>query len=398
MMPGPGHEVVGEEELSELQDLVKSGYFFRYGNLNDARFRHKVYSLEAEFARYCGVQHALAVSSGTAALLVALKSIGLQPGDEVIVPAYTFVATFSSVIFAGGVPILTEIDESLNMVPAGLESRITSRTRAVIPVHMLGNPCDMDSIMAIARRHDLKVIEDACQANGGSYHGSKLGSLGNLGAFSLNIFKTISAGDGGLLITNDTECYETAFAFHDQGHFPQRAGVEVGRRNILGMNFRMNELTGAVALAQLRKLDQIVLKLRAKKKYFKSLLLADGGVHFRTLNDPDGECATLCTVIFDSRERAARVSELLETKTVDQSGWHVYANMEHVNQHLKEIGQPYGKGAYPGTDDILSRSINLSVGVVDEGLGSGFGINLRSSSEEIARTAEKFNQACLSTA
>ena len=231
-------------------------------------------------------------------------------------------------------------------------------------MHMLGNPCDMNSIMAIAKRRDVKVIEDACQANGGSYRGRKLGSIGNLGAFSLNIFKTISAGDGGLLNTDDRECYETAFAFHDQGHFPQRAGVEVGRCNVLGMNFRMNELTGALALAQLRKLDQIVSTLRTKKKLFKSLLSADGGVRFRTLNDPGGECATLCTVIFDSRERAARVSKILETTTVDRSGWHVYANLEHVNQYLKEIGQPYGKGPYPKTDDILSRFINLSVGVV----------------------------------
>jgi dTDP-4-amino-4,6-dideoxygalactose transaminase len=393
-LPGAGNEVIGQEEIQELLDVMKSGYLFRYGSLDDPKYKKKVYILENEFARYCGVKHALAVTSGSAALFVALKAIGLQPGDEVIVPTYTFVATFSSVIFSGGIPILTEIDESMNIDPKDIEKRITPRTKAIVPVHMLGNSCDMDTVMAIAKKYNLKVVEDACQAIGGSYHGKNLGSIGNIGAFSLNIFKMITAGDGGLMITNDTDLYKRAFGFHDQGHSPNRSGVEVGQRNILGLNFRMNELTGAVALAQVRKMDDIISTLRSKKAKLKSAITTIPGIKFRTLNDPDGDCATLCTVIFEDAAKAAQVAKKLGTTTVDRSGWHVYANMEHVNHWLAERNLPHDKGAYPQTDDILGRSVNLTVGVVDAGLGASFGINIHSTDEEIDIAAEQFREAC----
>jgi len=393
-MPGPGSYWIGEEEKREVLDVLESGYLFRYGDLNDPNFKRKVYTLEREFAAYCGVGHALATSSGTSALYVSLKALGIGAGDEVIVPAYTFVATYSAVIFAGAVPVLAEIDDSLCLDPADVGKRITPKTKAVIPVHMLGNPCDMNAIANIAEREGLLILEDACQACGGSYEGEKLGSIGDLGAFSLNIFKTITAGDGGIVATDDADLYSRAYAYHDQGHTPDRAGVEIGARTTLGMNFRVNELTGAVALAQLRKIDGIVDTLRAKKAKLKDAVAGVDGMKFRTLNDPDGECGTICTVIFDSAERAARVARELGTKTVDKSGWHVYANMEHVGEYLKSIGRPHGRGAYPKTDDILSRSINLSVGVVDGGLGAGFGINIESTDEEIASTAERFVRAC----
>ena len=393
-MAGPGSYWIGEEEKKEIMEVLESGRLFRYGNMEDSSFKHKVYTFEQEFARYCGVNHALATSSGTGALMISLLALGIQPGDEVIVPAYTFVATYSSTIFAGGVPVLAEIDESLSLDPDDIERRITSKTKAIIPVHMLGNPCNMDAIRAIADRHGLVVLEDACQAGGGSYKGRKLGSIGRMGAFSLNIFKTITAGDGGVITTDDKELYERAFAAHDQGHTPNRTGVQVGSRNILGLNFRVNELLGAVALAQLRKIDRIIQTLRAKKAKLKNLISGIEGFKFRVLNDPEGECGTLCTVIFDSAEKAAAVSKALGTTTVDHSGWHVYANMEHINRYLKEIGQPHGKGAYPRTDDILSRAVNLSVGVVDGGLGSAFGININSTDEEIKAAAERFRMVC----
>jgi dTDP-4-amino-4,6-dideoxygalactose transaminase len=350
--------------------------------------------LEREFARYLDTPYALATSSGTSALMCCLLAVGLKPGDEVIVPAYTFVASYSALIFLGLVPVLAEIDSSLNIDPTDIERRITPRTRAIMPVHMLGNPCDMDCILAMARKHNLLVIEDACQAAGASYKGRKLGGLGDMAAFSLNVFKTITAGDGGLVAASTEQYYKRAFGVHDQGHTPLRAGVEVGRRSILGLTFRMNELTGAVALAQLRKIDRIISTLHEKKNKLKELISNIHGTRFRKLNDEQGECATLLNVLFDDPCHAAGVARALGTRTVDQSGWHVYANMEHVDRHLKEIGQPHGKGAYPRTDDILSRAINLSVGVVDPGLGAAFGVNINSSDEEIAQAAKRFRAAC----
>jgi len=393
-MPGPGAYWFGKEETEAVMEVIQSGYLFRYGSENDPKFLHKVYTLEKEFAKYCGSHFALATSSGTSSLIASIVALGLKPGDEMIVPAYTFVASYSSIIFSGLVPVLSEIDESLTLDPDDIEHRITSRTKAIMPVHMLGNPCDMDRIMAIAIKHNLVVLEDSCQAAGASYKGKKIGTIGNMGAFSLNIFKTINTGDGGLVITNDKNLYETAFGVHDQGHKPSRLGVEVGARSVIGLNFRMTELTAAVALAQLIKLDKIVNTLREKRSKFKSLISGTKGFKFRTLNDADGDCATLCTVIFDTKEQATKVSKSLGSKTLDQSGWHVYANMEHILNHLKQVGQPHTKGSYPRTDDILSRSMNISIGVVDGGLGAGWGININSTNAEIEATGKQFNDAC----
>lgn len=393
-MPGPGAYWFGKEEMEAVIEVMKSGYLFRYGSENDPKFLHKVSTLEKEFARYCEAKFALATSSGTSSLVASAIALGLKPGDEIIVPAYTFVASYSSVIFAGLIPVLAEIDESLTLDANDIERRITPRTKAIMPVHMLGNPCDMDGIMAVAKKHNLLVLEDSCQAAGASYKGEKIGSIGNISAFSLNIFKTINSGDGGLIITNDKTLYETAFGVHDQGHKPMRFGVEVGTRNVLGLNFRMNEITAAVGLAQLGKLDKIVATLRQKRSKLKSLISKAGGFKFRILNDPEGDCATICTVIFDTKEQAAKVSKVLGSKTVDQSGWHVYANMEHVLNHLKQVGQPHTKGSYPKTDDILSRAMNISVGVVDGGLGAGWGININSTDAEIEVAAKQFIGAC----
>ena len=393
-MAGPGAYMFGKEEIDAVLEVMQGGYLFRYGSESDPKFLHKVSTLEKRFAEYCNASYGLATSSGTSSLVASVLALGLKPGDEIIVPAYTFVASYSSVIFPGIVPVLAEIDESLTIDPDDIEKRITPRTKAIMPVHMLGNPCDMDRIMAIANKHNLLVLEDSCQAAGASYKGRKAGTIGNIGAYSLNIFKTINSGDGGLVVTNDKVLYETAFGVHDQGHKPSRLGVEVGSRNVLGLNFRMNELTAAVALAQLGKLDMILSILRKKRTYFKSLISGARGFKFRTLNDPDGDCATLCTVIFDTTEIAKKVSTALGSKTVDQSGWHVYSNMEHILKHLKEIGQPHTKGSYPKTDDILSRAMNISVGVVDGGLGAGWGININSTEAEIEAAAKQFINAC----
>ena len=393
-MAGPGAYRIDEEEKREVIEVLDSGYLFRYGQLDDPKFLQKTLAFEQKFAECCDVKHALATSSGTSSLLVSLLAMGLKPGDEVIIPAYTFIASYTATIFAGLVPVLAEIDDSLTLDPEDVERRITPRTKAIMPVHMLGNPCKMDAIMDIARKYGLMVLEDACQAGGGSYRGRKLGSIGHMGAFSLNIFKTITTGDGGVVTTDDKELYEKAFGVHDQGHKPFRSGVEVGERSILGLNFRFNELLSAIALVQLGKIDDILATLRANKQKLKTQIGDIPGVRFRTLNDSEGECATLCTLLFDDAEHAAKVSQALGTKTIQHSGWHVYSNMEHVNRHLESIGQPHGKGAYPRTDSILALAMNISVGVVDGGLGAGFGLCINSDDDDIAQTAERLRSAC----
>lgn len=391
-MPGPGAYFFGDEETKEVLDVLRSGHLSRNGKEDDPNFCHKVVDLEKEFAEKMGAKYCVAVNSGTGALMASLVAAGIGSGDEVLAPGYTFVATFSSVIAIGATPVMVEVDESLTMDPEDARKKITPNTRAIIPVHMLGNPCDMTAIVNLAKEYNLHIIEDCCQALGGSYQGKMLGRFGALGAFSLNNYKVINAGDGGLLITDSAELYSKAYGFHDQGHRPLRREEEIGIRTLIGLNLRMNELTGAYALGQLRKLDLIISMLRTKKARFKEAIASAHleGLTFRKINDP-GECATLLTIQLDDVTTAGRVAKALSSKTVDQSGWHVYNNMEHILAHTDRNGKKlYHKNMLPKTDDILGRSINLSVGVVDPGLGADFGINVLTPETEIDRIAEEF--------
>jgi len=403
-MPGPGAYLIGEEEKKEVLDVLESGYLVRYGKEDDSDYKRKVYLFEKELSRFIGVKHCVATNSGTSALISSISALGIGPGDEIIVPGYTFISCISSIIFAKAIPILTEIDESLTIDPEDIERKITEKTKAIMPVHMLGNPCNMDSIMRLAKDHGLYVIEDFCQANGGSYKGKKLGSIGDIGAVSLNWFKTITAGDGGALVTDDTDLYKKAFGFHDQGHKPLRVGLEIGKRSIIGQNLRMNEVTGAIALAQTRKLDKIITTLQKKKKKLKDMVSGLTGIGFRKIND-NGECATLLTLLFDDAKTADRFAEKIGTKTLIHSGWHVYNNMESIlNKKVlttfccpfdcKEYGKTveYKPHMLPQTDEILSRAVNISIGVVDPGIGASFGINILSTDDEINQVANRIRE------
>ncbi len=405
-MPGPGMELIGEEEKRELLEVLEAGYLFRYGSPDNPAFKAKVYHLEQEVARLVGVRHAVAVNSGTTALLVALAGLGVGPGDEVIVPGYTFIASMSSVIYARAIPILAEVDRTFNLDPADVRRKITPRTKAIMAVHMLGNPARLDELKAIADEHNLLLIEDCAQAFGASYKGRRVGSIGDAGTYSFNIFKTITAGDGGMVVTNDEAAYRRFFGFHDQGHSPLRMGVEIGRRPFVGLDFRMTELTAAVLLAQLRKLEAILSHLRANKRRFKEAIADLPGLEFREITDPEGECATLLTVILPSEEIARKIAGELGTKVVADSGWHVYSNMEQIleKRTITPEGCPftcpyykggevkYWKGMLPQTDDLLSRSINISIGVSDPGLGSAFGVTMRDGFDVVDARAEEFRR------
>jgi dTDP-4-amino-4,6-dideoxygalactose transaminase len=399
MAGGPGSYLFGDEERKEVMDVLETGYLFRYGSEDDPAFKQKCATFEREFKDKMNAKYCLGVSSGTGALMDCIAALGIGAGDEVIVPGYTFIASISSIILSNAIPVLAEVDESLTLDPKDVEKKITPKTKAIMPVHMLGNPCDMDSIMQIAKKHGLYVIEDCCQSCGAMYKGKRTGTIGDIAAFSLNIFKTVTSGDGGAVITNDYDLYERAFGFHDQGHKPLRTGVEVGKRSIIGMNMRMNELTGAVALAQIRKLDTIIATLKRKKARLKSQLQGIPGVGFRTIND-EGECNTLLTLLFDTKEMADAFCAKIGSKTLASSGWHVYNNMEQIlnKQTTTSFNCPYVCPQYgrevsyrphmlPQTDAILDRAVNISVGVVDKGLGSAYGINIHSTDEEIDAVA-----------
>ena len=258
----PGGNLLDEAEEQAVLEVIRSKRLFRYYGPEEGP--SKVEELEQRFAALKGTRRALAVTSGTAALVCALRALGIGPGDEVILPAYTWIASASAVLAAGGVPVVAEVDESLTLDPADAARRITPRTRAIMPVHMRGVPCRMDELLRLARAHGLKVLEDAAQANGGMYHGRALGSLGDMGCYSLQFNKILTSGEGGMVVTDDEALWKRAVMFHD---------VVGGQRNNLppdeilwGVNFRMPELLAAVMLVQLTRLEGLMASMRAQKQ------------------------------------------------------------------------------------------------------------------------------------
>ncbi len=399
-MPGPGNDLIDELEVEAVTRVLRSGFLGRYGPDDAPEFGAEVLTLEKRVAEMVGVSHAVAVSSGTSAIWLLLSALGIGPGDEVIVPGFTFVASMTAIIYTGASPVLAEVDDTFNLDPHDVEARITERTKAILAVHMLGAACDLDALSDVARRHDILLIEDAAQAFGGSYHGRRLGALGIGGAYSFNSYKTITCGDGGMLVTDSRDLYERCFALHDQGHLPLRRGAEIGNRPFLGLNFRMTELSGAVLNVQLSKLKRILSTLRGNKAELRAAIETIPGVGFRRLVDPAGDIATHLVVTLPDAATASIVAKELGTKTLADSGWHVYANMEHLLQRRIVSGfarsaadYVVAPGCLPATDALLARAITLGVGVVDSVLGSAFGINIRSTPSDIERVADRFRVA-----
>ena len=380
ILPGwPGGLLIGAEEKAQVLEVLESQSLYRHYGPHP---RHKAAELEQKFAAAVGARHALAVTSGTGALLVGLAALGVGPGDEVIVPTYTWVATINAVVTLGAVPVFVDIDESLTMDPRAVEAAITEATVAIVPVHMRGAAADIAPILAIAERRGLAVLEDAAQAVGGLYHGKRLGTFGKFGAFSLQYHKTITTGEGGMLVSDDTEMFERAVRYHDQGSVRVEELDQMIPENsplIIGVNYRMSELTAAVGVAQLGKMDWIIGQMRAHKARAVRALAGVPGVRLRPLADPAGE--TGATLIFSvpSTVAATRVAAALTAENVKASvpwtsGQHVYYHFDQLierrflsKRHCAwECPHYQGqatlrKGQFPRTDEILQHAVHIDL-------------------------------------
>lgn len=380
----PGGLEIGEEEKQAVLEVLDHKYLFRY--YGPADFPSKVRELEETFAARVGKKHALAVNSCTSALISALVACKVGPGDEVIVPGYTFFASCAAIIAAKAVPVIAEVDDSLTLDPADLEKKITERTKAVMPVHMRGVPCDMDAIMDIARKHGIAVIEDVAQAMGGSYKGKPLGTFGDCGCFSLQYHKIITSGEGGLVVTDDDLLYDRLQAYHDAAACwrPDRFGLPRYTGEVFpGVNFRMGELAGAVALVQLRKLDGLLARMRSLKSRIKNAISQLPGITFRRLNDPEGDTAICLVMYLPDSEAATKFAEYLkaegvEAGTIYNAGvpdWHIYAHWKHIMDKVTATPEgcpytcPFYKGPTPTyspndcpkTLSYLSRTVHLDI-------------------------------------
>jgi dTDP-4-amino-4,6-dideoxygalactose transaminase len=408
-MPGPGIELIGAEETAEVMEVMQSGYLSRYGPSDDPAFGAKVHTIERTIAELTGVRYGLALhGGGSAALWITLLSLGIGAGDEVIVPGFTYVASISAIVYTGATPVLAEIDQTFDLDPVDVEAKITPRTAAIIVVHMLGAPARITELKAIADRHGIPLIEDCAQAFGATYEGKGVGGFGTAGTFSFNEFKTITCGDGGMIVTDDEGVYERSFAMHDQGHAPDRLESKYAPRPFLGMNFRMTELSGAVLLGQVRKLDLITSHLRANKAVVKDILEEVPAIDYRTLTDAAGDLATHLVVVLPSAEMARNVADEVGAKTLSESGWHTYSRMNHLLEKRTVSGKgcpfdcadaghshgDYRAGMLPKTDALLERSMSIGIGVRDPNLAP-FGLRMRDGADEARQIGTTFRDAVI---
>lgn len=367
-----GPQFFDDEEKKELVDVLTSRSPFRWWGF-DGKPPPKVRTFEKEYSAHIGVKHALGVTSGTTALVAAMFALEVGPGDEVILPAWTWYSCYDAIVLAGALPVFAEIDASFNLDPNDIERRITPRTKVLMPVHLQGCPCDMTPILAIARRHGLRVLEDCAQCVGGRYKDKYVGSIGDIGIFSFQVNKTITAGEGGAVVTSDPVLFERAMRFHDVGvvrspYSQVLSGGVLGRFS--GCNFRMSEFTGAVLCGQLRKLETICSRLRHNARKVREGIASLRGLKLRKSPDLEGDLGVGVFLDLGTRERAQRFRRAMAAENVPASppsGSAILPIQPHIenkvtvhpawpsftSKHGRAIR--YGREACPRTLDILGR-------------------------------------------
>lgn len=382
----PGYEVIGKEEKEAVDRLFEEGgVLFRHGF--DKRRKHfHVIELQTEFAKWMGMKCALATTSGTSALKVGLKTLGVMPGDEVITSAFTFVATMEAILDCGARPVVVNVEETMNIDPGQIEKAITKKTRAIVPVHMLGVAAKMDEIMAIARKHKLSVLEDNCESLGAKWNGKYLGFQGDFSVISLDFGKMATCGDGGMLFTNSQKLFKLAEEYHDHGHmnnpkFPR--GKDTHR--IFGFNYRMTELQAVVAKEQLKKLNWMLNKNKEHYQFLQKALSNINGITFRAI--PEKCTPSFDTLIFHlpSKNQADLFADLmtkegLGTKNIPSAmEWHFAGFWDHMTTEMGFLDKKQLWTKLLPTYELLSRSIALP-------------INVLTTKEELHNMGEKLNR------
>ncbi|MBW0177316.1 DegT/DnrJ/EryC1/StrS family aminotransferase [Sediminibacterium sp.] len=376
----PGFELFGAEERKEVNDVLETGILMRYGFDGARKGIWKAQELEKAITEVFGCKYAQLTSSGTAALTTAMAALHIGAGDEVIMPSFTFVASFEAVLSVGAIPVLVDIDETLTLDPAAVRAAITPKTKCVMPVHMCGSMADLDALKQICKEHNLILLEDACQSIGGTYKGKALGTIGDAGTFSFDFVKTITCGEGGVVMTNNEDVYIKSDAYTDHGH--DHKGVDRGAdlHPYLGYNFRISELHAAVGLAQIRKLDTFLSVQRKNNKALRVYLEAIPEISFRKVPDEAGDsCSFLSWFLPTEALTKAVVGELKEQGILAgnfywyANNWHYISKWDHLktaaslnklSAQQEQVLLQLQTTQFPASDAIMGRCISTAISLL----------------------------------
>ncbi|MBK9487116.1 MAG: DegT/DnrJ/EryC1/StrS family aminotransferase [Chitinophagaceae bacterium] len=375
----PGFEHFGKEEIKEVNDVLETGIMMRYGFDGPRKGIWKAKELEQAICATFGSKHAQLVSSGTAALTTAMSALGIGYGDEVILPSFTFVASFEAVLSVGAIPVFVDIDDTLTLDPEAVRNALTQKTKCIMPVHMCGSMADMDALQSICKEHHLILLEDACQSIGGTYKGKKLGTIGDAGTFSFDFVKTITCAEGGVVMTNREDVYIASDGYTDHGH--DHTGVDRGAdlHPFIGYNFRISELHAAVGLAQIKKLDTFLAIQKKNHKALKNALAQIPEVSYRRIPDESGDSCTFLSWFLPTEEVTRAVVAELKVQNILAgnfywfvNNWHYISKWDHLKNavtlnslhpDLKAAVIHHATKDFAASDAIMSRCISTAIGL-----------------------------------
>ena len=376
----PGFEFWGDEERKEVNDVLETGILMRYGFDGPRKGIWKANELEKAVCNTFGTKYAQLTSSGTAALTTAMVAFNIGAGDEVIMPTFTFVASFEAVLSIGAIPVLVDVDETLTLDPEAVRAALTPKTKCIMPVHMCGSMADLDALKSICEENDLILLEDACQAIGGTYKGKKLGTIGHAGTFSFDFVKTITCGEGGVVMTDNEDIYLKCDGYTDHGHDHKGADRGADLHPFIGYNYRISELHAAVGLAQIRKLDTFLSIQKKNQSLLKEILSQVPGLTFRTVPDPKGDSCSFLSWFLPTAELTEAVVEEMKAQGIlagnfywFKNNWHYISKWDHlknadtlqgithdVHLALKE----YATKSFPASDAVMSRCVSTAISLL----------------------------------
>ena len=376
----PGFELWGPAERKEVNDVLETGILMRYGFDGPRRGIWKSKELEKAICETFGSKYAQLTSSGTSALTTVMAALGIGAGDEIIMPCFTFVASFEAVLSVGAIPVFVDVDDSLTLDPEAVRNAITHKTKCVMPVHMCGSMADLDALQTICREHDLILLEDACQSIGATYKGKYVGTIGDAGTFSFDFVKTITCGEGGVVMTNNEDVFKKCDAYSDHGH--DHAGVDRGAdlHPFLGYNYRISELHAAVGLAQIRRVHEFLEIQKRNHKELKSILSQVPEISFRTIPDPSGDSCTFISWFLPTEGITRAVVAEMKTQNILAGNFYWYDNNWHYIRKWDHLKTANSMHAFPHdlkqavlenvnkdfsvSDAIMSRCISTSISLL----------------------------------